>query len=796
MLYRSVELVAGTSISEKAFVHMAEALDRLGARGRLRAAWERLRIWAAVVRPSVDIRDRMQLRQVASLLRQTNVMGITNLVNSALVAIVLWDDAPKLYLLGWAGLIWLIWVAIFVRRFRRRNATPPKQVRSRTISRAVLRATFVGGLWGAAAFLPLTGNAPLHLLIVTFVIGGMTAGAVAAMSIFPAACYGFIAASLLPLAASFLIVGDATSLVMAGMVAVYAVGLIFVSRNGYRNFRDSVWTELENEELLERLFATHARLVDAVESVPAGLIFCDADDRLVVCNSQYREWMCPGREDEIRPGMNYEDVLRISADLAAGALKGAEREAWIEQRIAQHSDPGAAAEVALADGRVVQTVERRTSDGGTISVLADITSLKHHEEELGQRSDIVQAILENMAQGLVAFDANLNVIVANERLAGLLDTPSHMLAAGQDYRKVIDRSAARGDYGPGVPAENVARVMKSALGREAHRFERVMPNHTVLEANATPLRDGGFVVTYSDVTERKRSEDALKRNRRELNSRVKELEHMQARLEAQGEELRQLAEHLAQARDVANAANKAKSDFLANMSHELRTPLNAIIGFSEIMNAELLGPLGSPEYRQYAGDIHESGAHLLSLINDILDLSKIEAGRLDLVEERMVVCDVIEASMRIIRERAQAARLVLECEIPEDMPTLFADERAIKQILLNLLSNAVKFTDAGGRVTIAAQMTTAGGIAFSVADTGVGMNAMEIKKALSPFGQVDSSLARKHEGTGLGLPLARSMTEVHGGDFTIESEPGRGTTVTVTMPASRVLAPIRQKSVG
>ncbi|HUT48686.1 MAG TPA: PAS-domain containing protein [Alphaproteobacteria bacterium] len=775
---------------------MAEAADRLDARGRLRAVWERLRIWVAVVSPSVDIRDRLQLRQVASLIRQTKVMGITNLINAALVVIVLWDDAPKLYLLGWAGLIWFIWAAIFVRRFRCRNAPIPKQVRPRTISRAILRATFVGGLWGAAAFLPLSGGAPLHMLIVTFVIGGMTAGAVAAMSNFPTACYGFIVASTTPLAVSFLVAGDATSLVMAAMVAVYAAGLIFVSGNGYRSFRDSVWTELENEELLERLFATHARLVDAVESVPAGLIFCDADDRLVVCNSQYREWMCPGSEDEIKPGMHYEDVLRISADLAAGSLESAERETWINHQIRQHRRPGAASEVALADGRVVQSVERRTSDGGMISVLADITYLKHHEEELGERSDIVQAILENMAQGLVAFDGNLNIIVANERLAGLLDTPSDMLAPGRSYRHVIERSAARGDYGPGDPAEIVTRIVKIGQGRESHSFERVMPNETVLEANATPIREGGFVVTYSDVTERKRSEDALKRNRRELNSRVKELEHMQARLEAQGGELRQLAEHLAQARDVANAANKAKSDFLANMSHELRTPLNAIIGFSEIMNAELLGPLGTPAYRQYASDIHESGAHLLSLINDILDLSKIEAGRMDLVEERMVVGEVIEASIRIIRERAQAAQLALVCEIPKDMPTLFADERAIKQILLNLLSNAVKFTEPGGQVTIAAQMTAAGGIALSVSDTGVGMSAAEIKQALFPFSQVDSSLARKHEGTGLGLPLARSMTEVHGGDFTIHSEPERGTTVTVTMPADRVLAPIHQQIAG
>jgi len=529
--------------------------------------------------------------------------------------------------------------------------------------------------------------------------------------------------------------------------------------------------------------------------VPAGLILCDAGDHLVVCNSQYREWMCPGREDEIQPGMHYRDVLRISAELA-GTLEGGAREAWIEQRLMQHEKPGAATEVVLADGRVVQAVERRTSDGGTISILADITDIKLHEEELGERSDVVQAILENMAQGLVAFDRELNIIVSNERLGDLIDTPAEMLAPGRSYLDIIKRSAKRGDYGPGDPDELAKRLEESARSNSAHFIERVMPNDTVLESAATPLREGGFVITFSDITERKRQEDALKRNRRELNSRVKELEHMQARLEAQGEELRQLAERLAQARDVANAANKAKSDFLANMSHELRTPLNAIIGFSEIMNAELLGPLGTSEYKQYAGDIHESGAHLLSLINDILDLSKIEAGRLDLVEERAVVGEVVDASVRIIRERAQAAELKLVCDIPEDLPNLFVDERAIKQILLNLLSNAVKFTEAGGTVTIAARLTEAGEIAFSVTDTGVGMTPAEIKKALSPFGQVDSSLARKHEGTGLGLPLARSMTEVHDGTFVIESEQGKGTTATVTMPASRVMAAMEHKSAG
>jgi signal transduction histidine kinase len=775
---------------------MAQAADRLDARGRLRAAWGLLRAWAEVVQPSADIRERMQLRQVGSLLRQTRVMGLTNLVNSALVMVVLWDAAPRPYLWGWFALIWLSWLATLARRLKRRNTPAPKRVKPRTLRRAVIRCAFAGGLWGAAAFLPLSGGGTAPMMIVTFVIGGMTAGAVAAMSNFPAACYAFILSSLAPLAASFALAADATSLIVAGMVAIYGSALIFVSRNGYRTFLDSVRTELENEELLKRLSATHARLVDTVESVPAGIIFCDADDRLVVCNSQYKQWICPGREDEVQPGMRCEEVLQISARLAAGRLDRAARHAWVEQRIEDHRNPGGPAEVMLADGRVVQVVERRTHDGGTISVLADITDLKHHEAELGERSDLVEAILESMVQGLLAFDAKLKIIVSNERLSDMIDMPPEMLNAGRNFRSVIEQSARRGDYGPGDREEVLQRVLTTAQGREAHNFERVMPDGSVLEASATPLREGGFVVTYSDVTERKRSEDALKRSRRELNSRVKELEHMKARLELQGEELRQLAQHLAQARDVANAANKAKSDFLANMSHELRTPLNAIIGFSEIMNAELLGPLGSDQYRQYTGDIHESGAHLLSLINDILDLSKIEAGRMELVEERAVVGEIIEASVRIIRERAHAAEIKLATELPQDLPTIFVDERAIKQVMLNLLSNAVKFTGAGGQVTISAGMDPGGGIALSVSDTGVGMSAAEIKKALTPFGQVDSSLARKHEGTGLGLPLAQSMTEVHGGTLTIESNSGGGTTVTVTLPAERVLAPMREQSAG
>lgn len=255
----------------------------------------------------------------------------------------------------------------------------------------------------------------------------------------------------------------------------------------------------------------------------------------------------------------------------------------------------------------------------------------------------------------------------------------------------------------------------------------------------------------------------------------------------------QTANELRDARDVAELANASKSQFLANMSHELRTPLNAIIGFSEVMNGELFGPLENERYKDYVGDIHKSSSHLLSLINDILDLSKIEADRYELYEEELDVPDAVASCERMMRHRAEEAGVNLTVTVEDGLPLLMADKRALRQIMLNLVSNAVKFTPKGGSIQLAAFLEPDRRMAFRVTDTGVGMSKKDIPIALEPFRQIgkDSSIYST-EGTGLGLPLTRALARMHGATLVIESEPGEGTTITVRMPHDRVLAPMQR----
>ncbi len=238
----------------------------------------------------------------------------------------------------------------------------------------------------------------------------------------------------------------------------------------------------------------------------------------------------------------------------------------------------------------------------------------------------------------------------------------------------------------------------------------------------------------------------------------------------------------------AEAANKAKSAFLANMSHELRTPLNAIMGFSEVMKDEHLGPLNNPRYLGYAGDIHASGHYLLGIINDILDLSKIEAGKMSLDSAaNFPLADAVEASRAMVAPLGEKFGVRVIGGVEDDGVHLHAVERMVRQILINLLGNAIKFTPTGGEVEIRGMATADGGYALRVADTGIGMSQDGIAKALTPFGQVENKLTAKHTGTGLGLPLAKAMLELHGGTMTVESTPHIGTTVTLHFPAGRVV---------
>jgi two-component system, cell cycle sensor histidine kinase PleC len=237
----------------------------------------------------------------------------------------------------------------------------------------------------------------------------------------------------------------------------------------------------------------------------------------------------------------------------------------------------------------------------------------------------------------------------------------------------------------------------------------------------------------------------------------------------------------------AQEANRSKSAFLALMSHELRTPLNAIIGFSEIINKAMFGPHSNPRYGEYAKDIHDAGRHLLNLINDILDLSKAESGRMELYSEPIYLPDFLADCLRFVTERARAHAVALQCSVPEGFPQLHADELRLRQILLNLLSNAVKFTPEGGQVSVQVRQADDGGIVVGVKDTGIGMAPESIPLALEPFRQIASPLSRKVEGTGLGLSLVKTMAELHGGTLSIQSALKKGTLVEVHFPPSRTI---------
>lgn len=379
-----------------------------------------------------------------------------------------------------------------------------------------------------------------------------------------------------------------------------------------------------------------------------------------------------------------------------------------------------------------------------IAALRDISERKRAEAELRIRDTAIASSLNPIAMA----DMSGRLTYVNAALLRLWGYGSPAEILGRPSAELWNDANELGVANEALTTCGSWMGELQARHRDGTRFVVAMAANVVNGEDGWPVCVMG---SFIDITERKRAEQALRA-----------------------------------AKEEAELANRAKSEFLANMSHELRTPLNAIIGFSEIMERELMGPLGTPAYRDYSRDIHESGRHLLDIINDILDLSRIEAGRMELREEECDPARLVGVCLRMIRERAEAARVLVSSDVAADMPHLWIDERLIKQVLLNLLSNAVKFTPAGGRITVRAWIDD-GCIALQVSDTGIGMSPDQIPLVLKPFVQVDSSLARRYQGTGLGLPLAKSLTELHGGGLTIESAPGDGTIATVRLPAHRLL---------
>jgi signal transduction histidine kinase len=381
-----------------------------------------------------------------------------------------------------------------------------------------------------------------------------------------------------------------------------------------------------------------------------------------------------------------------------------------------------------------------------------IATLKAREKELAEKTNLLQRTLENMGEGISVYDAGLRMITWNERLIDMVGLPRELYKVGTPFEAIVRYSAEHGEYGRGDIEEQVRERIRLSVLPQPHHDARWRFNGRYIELRRNPMPGGGFVTVYSDLTDRKRAEDALR-----------------------------------EAKDAAETANKLKSEILATMSHELRTPLNAIIGFSDMIRRETFGPVSERRYLDYAGDIHDSGTHLLSLINDILDVSKAAAGQIELVEDIVDVKELFDSSLRLVRVRAEESNVELVVGPAAHLPKLRVDERRLKQVLLNLLSNAIKFTPPGGRVSLDARVTERGDLLIRVADTGIGIAPSDIPKALSPFGQIESTFARRYPGTGLGLPLSKALIELHGGELHLESDAGKGTTVIATLPAARVL---------
>jgi len=267
----------------------------------------------------------------------------------------------------------------------------------------------------------------------------------------------------------------------------------------------------------------------------------------------------------------------------------------------------------------------------------------------------------------------------------------------------------------------------------------------------------------------------------------RELQSLSAAFNVMVNQLREREERLQSAKDEAVAADRAKTDFLANMSHELRTPLNAIIGFSEMIKVETFGPIGTPQYSEYVKDINNSGNHLLRVINDVLDMAKIEAGHLEPLYSQVDMTEIAETCISFFAERADKDHIELKVSIGEDLPKMSADDRMVQQIILNLLSNAIKFTPEKGVVELSIDADLQRGCVIQVRDNGIGMDPAKLDVVMQPFGQIDAKLGRKYEGTGLGLPLVKSMVDMHGGTLDIDTALARGTAVTVTLPLGRVI---------
>ena len=511
-----------------------------------------------------------------------------------------------------------------------------------------------------------------------------------------------------------------------------------------------------------------ALIPDGLDVLPISILLCDAEDRIAFCNAATRDYF-PTATHLLVPGTPFEELLR--AHFASGDVKdeGDDIDSWIVKRMSIHRAGTTDLIRAYKGSRWSRVIERSTPHGGIIGIRVDITDLMKREEQLETTMGLLNRSQQQLAEA--------------QRLAGIgsfeRDLVTDDALWSDEIYKIygIDRSTF-------VPTHEKFLALIHPEDRD--RIAGVLNQHTPQD----PIDTNEFRIVRPDGTVRR----ILQRSQVLIDPANNHLRRLGAimdvtELREKEEQEKQLQLALQKAKTDAEAASLAKSMFLANMSHELRTPLNAIIGFSQIIKDELMGPLGTEIYGEYASHINKAGEHLHHLLGDILDISKIDAGAAHLNEDVVDPMMVIRHAIATIDVQARRKSIALEIQ-PVTWPgdiRLHGDELRLRQVLINLISNAVKFTPERGRVSVMLKNAPGLGCSFVVADNGIGMTAEETRTALEPFGQVDNALSRSNDGVGLGLPLARRLIELHGGKLEIETEKGKGTTVRAVLPEARIV---------